>query len=107
MRKPARALQCEQRKRNCKSKNMRRYTNGFRPSHTLRGTAAIAIPILEHADERRELGIAYPACGIFDIKPGSPPLAFLPQRLSCVLTLRRKTPTSMRASLSSSRLTYR
>src|SRR5271166_2813213 len=36
-----------------------------------------AIFLLERADERREFGIAYLACGVFNTKPGSLPLALL------------------------------
>ena len=56
----------------------------------MRETAGTAASLLEHADERRELGIAYPACRIFDIEPGSPPLAVLRPALKVFAYLEEK-----------------
>ena len=57
-----------------------------------RGTAGVAIPLLKHADERGKLGIAHFACGIFDIKPGSPPLALFRPALTVFADLEKKDP---------------
>jgi hypothetical protein len=56
------------------------------------GAAAIAIPLLEHADYDGELGVAHSTRRVYDIEPGAPPLAFFRPALAAFADLEEKDP---------------
>jgi hypothetical protein len=56
------------------------------------GAVAIAIPLLEHTDDDGELRVAHSTRRVFDIEPGSPPIAFFRPALAAFADLEEKDP---------------